>query len=318
MGKELFVGIDIGGTTVKPGVFTREGEKLGNLSVPTPPLVDEAGYGAVTRGIDELVASVGAEACDVRGIGLAAPCPIPADGNVKLVANMSLDLGGLSGALAAHYSRAAVRSVNDANAAAMGELWRGGAQGLSNCVLLTLGTGVGGGVIVDGRVVAGANGAAGEIGHICVNPAEPLTCGCGRHGCLEQYVSAKGMVRVYREECAKRGQEPVELSGATDTLSLFGAYQMGDEAAKAAVSVMCDRLGLALSIVAGVTDPERFVIGGGVAGALPLFHDELVERYRHYVLACSADTPIVAAQLGNSAGMYGAAYVGLLAHDEQA
>ena len=316
MAKELFVGIDIGGTTVKPGIFTREGEKLGNLSVPTPPLVDGRGYDAVTRGIDELVASVEAAGDEVLGIGLAVPCPIPADGDVKVVANLRLNLFGLQKALAKHFPKAVVRAVNDANAAAMGELWRGGAQGLSSCVLLTLGTGVGGGVVIDGRVAAGANGAAGEIGHICVNPSEPLECGCGRHGCLEQYVSAKGMVRVYREECAKRGQEPVELSGDTDTLSLFGAYQKGDEAAKAAVSLMCDRLGLALSIISGVVDPERYVLGGGVAGALPLFHDELEERFRHYVLSCSADTPIVAAQLGNNAGMFGAAYVGLLASEE--
>ena len=126
------------------------------------------------------------------------------------------------------------------------------------------------------------------------------------------------MVRVYREECAKRGQEPVELSGDTDTLSLFGAYQKGDEAAKAAVSLMCDRLGLALSIISGVVDPERYVLGGGVAGALPLFHDELEERFRHYVLSCSADTPIVAAQLGNNAGMFDAICVRLLVPEYQA
>ena len=313
MARKLYVGLDIGGTTVKQGVFTQEGDMLANLSLPTPPLVDEVGYAVVTDGIDRLVATVDAKPTDVCGIGLAAPCPIPADGNVRVIANMSLDLAGLKGALEAHCPGAATDCVNDANAAAMGELWRGSARGFESCVFITLGTGVGGGVVVGGNVAAGANGAAGEIGHICVNPAEPLACGCGRHGCLEQYVSAKGMVRVYREECAARGIEPVTLTGDTDTLGLFGAYQAGDEAAKAAVSLMCDRLGLALSIVSGVVDPDRYVLGGGVAGALPLFHDELVERFRHYVLSCSADTPVVAAQLGNDAGMYGAAYVGLLA-----
>lgn len=313
MAKELFVGIDIGGTSVKIGVFTRAGEMLGSISVPTPPIVDETGYAAVTGGIDKLLGSVAAGTDDVLGVGLAAPCPIPADGDIKVIANMSLNLFGLQQALEAHCAKAKVKYVNDANAAAMGELWRGGAQGLSSCVFITLGTGVGGGVVVDGQVAAGANGAAGEIGHICVNPAETLTCGCGRKGCLEQYVSAKGMVRVYREQCSKLGVEPVELSGDTDTLSLFGAYQKGDEAAKVAVSTMCDYLGLALSIVSGVTDPDKYVLGGGVSAALPLFHDELVERFRHYVLSCSADTPIVAAELGNDAGMYGAAYVGLLA-----
>lgn len=313
MGTKLYVGLDIGGTTVKVGAFSEAGERLGKLAVPTPPLVDEKGYGAVTDGISQLAASLEAAADDVRGIGLAVPAPVPADGNVQIVANMDLDLLGLKAALEAAFAGATVAYVNDANAAALGELWQGGACGLKSCVLITLGTGVGGGVVVDGKVVAGANGAAGEIGHITVNPAEPLECGCGRHGCLEQYASAKGMVRVYREECARLGTEPVALSGDTDTLSLFDAYKVGDEAAKAAVSLMCDRLGLALSIVSGVTDPERFVIGGGVAGGFDLFKDELAERYRHYVLGCCADTPIVVAELGNDAGIFGAAYEGLLA-----
>ena len=313
MGTKLYVGLDIGGTTVKVGAFSAEGERLGKLAVPTPPMVDAAGYQAVCDGISELASSLGAAAEDVLGVGLAVPAPVPADGNVQIVANMDLDLLGLKAALETAFGQAAVAYVNDANAAAMGELWQGGARGLTSCVLITLGTGVGGGVVVDGKVVAGANGAAGEIGHITVNPAEPLECGCGRHGCLEQYVSAKGMVRVYREECERRGLSPVELSGDTDTLSLFNAYKAGDEAAKAAVSLMCDRLGLALSIVSGVTDPERFVIGGGVAGGFDLFADELTERYRHYVLGCCAETPIVVAELGNDAGIYGAAYVGLLA-----
>lgn len=313
MGQELFVGVDIGGTSVKQGVFSKDGKMLGHISTPTPPLVDAAGFDAVSGGLAELVASVGGALEDVRGIGLAAPCPVPADGVVQVIANLSLDLLGLKAALEDTCPGASVAYVNDANAAAMGELWQGGGQGLASCVLITLGTGIGGGVVVDGHVIAGVNGAAGEIGHMCVNPTETVVCGCGRRGCLEQYASAKGLVRVYRQECAERGIEPVALTGDTDTLSLFSAYEAGDEAARAAVSNMCDKLGLALSLVANVIDPDRFVIGGGTAGALDLFHDELAERYSHYALACSAATPIVAAQLGNDAGMYGAAYMGLLA-----
>lgn len=316
MTKQLYVGLDVGGTTVKQGVFSPEGEMLGSLSVPTPPLVDGAGYLAVTNGLDQLVKSVDATIEEVLGIGLAVPCPVPAEGLPKFVANMKLDLIGMQNALEAHCPNAVVRYVNDANAAAMGEVWRGGAQGLSSCVMVTLGTGVGGGVVIDGKVCAGAFGAGGEIGHITVMDDEDEACGCGRHGCLEQYASAKGVVRLYRQECVKRGQAAVELSGPTDTLSLFGAWQAGDEAARAAVSTMCDRLGFALAMISCVVDPERYVIGGGVAGALPLFGDELRERYAHYALASSAETPIVAAQLGNDAGSYGAAYTSLLAAQE--
>lgn len=311
MNKEFFIGLDIGGTAVKQGIFTRAGEKLGNISAPTPPLDTRSGYDAVLHGIDELVSSVGGSVDDVRAIGLAVPCPIPANGHVGVIANLKLDLLALQHELELHCPSSIVTYVNDANAAAMGEVWRGGAQGLQSCVFITLGTGVGGGVVINGKVADGASGAAGEIGHICLNPSEPLTCGCGRHGCLEQYASARGIVRLYRDECARRGQTPTELVHDGDTLSLFGAYQTGSEAAKAAVSTMCDYLGLALSIVSGVVDPERYVLGGGVAGALPLFHDELEERFRHYVLSCCADTPIVSAELGNNAGMFGAAYVGL-------
>lgn len=316
MGKALYVGIDVGGTTVKPGVFTAEGELLGKSAVPTPPLLDETGFAAVTGGIDDLLASLSLTAVDVRGMGLAVPCPIPADGRVAVMANIKLDLLALAQALRAHYPDAAVTYNNDANAAAMGELWQGSAAGKASCVMVTLGTGVGGGVIIDGHVASGANGAAGEIGHMCVNPAEPLACGCGRHGCLEQYTSARGVVRLYREVCARRGVAGVEVKHDTDTLSVFEAYKAGDEAAREAVSTMCDKLGLGLSIVACTVDPDEFVIGGGVSGAFDLFADELTERYRHYALACSADAPISVSRLGNDAGIYGAAYLGLLAANE--
>lgn len=307
MAEELFVGIDVGGTSVKEGLVNREGEVLSKLSVPTPPLVDEVGYAAVVDGIKNLL---GAREEDVvlKGVGLAVPCPIPDDGNVKLIANLSLDLPGLRSALEAAFPEAAVVFLNDANAAALGELWRGAARGHRSMVFATLGTGIGAGVVVDGKVIGGANGAGGEIGHICVNPDETRTCGCGRKGCLEQYSSATGIVSTYKMECERRGTTPVELSGTSDSKSVFDAFSAGDEAAIAAVDTMARYLGFALGNIACTVDPEAFVLGGGVSAAGDLFLDRVVEYYRASTLSVCADIPIEIASLGNDAGLIGAAY----------
>ena len=311
MAEELFVGIDVGGTSVKEGLVNRNGEVLSKLSVPTPPLVDEAGYAAVIDGIKSLL---DAQEGDVvlKGIGLAVPCPVPDDGNVKLIANASIDLAGMGAALEAAFEGAAVAFVNDANAAALGEMWRGSALGHRSMALVTLGTGIGAGVVIDGKVIGGANGAGGEVGHTCVNPAEERVCGCGRRGCVEQYASATGVVNSYKMECEKRGTQPVELSGPSDSKSVFDAYQAGDEAAAAAVDTMVEYLGLALANLACTVDPEAIVLGGGLSAAGDLFLDKLIERFKYYTLSVCADTPIEVASLGNDAGLIGAAYAGLM------
>ena len=292
MAEELFVGIDVGGTTVKEGLVNREGKILSKLSVPTPPLVDEAGYAAVIDGIKSLLDAQDGDVV-LKGIGLAVPAPVPDDGDVKLIANASIDLQGLGAALRDAFGGAAVAFVNDANAAA-------------------LGTGSGAGGVVDGKVIGGANGAGGEVGHTCVNPAEERVCGCGRHGCLEQYASATGVVNTYKMECEKRGTQPVELAGPSDSKSVFDAYQAGDEAAAAAVDTMVEYLGLALANLACTVDTEAIVLGGGLSAAGDLFLGKLVERFKHYTLSVCADTPIEIASLGNDAGLIGAAYAGLM------
>ncbi len=310
---KLFVGLDVGGTSVKEGLFTEEGALIARASVPTPPLIDGTGYDAVCSGIDELVGQANATVEDVYGIGLAVPCPVPADGEIRLQANIQLNAPGLMRALETRCPHAAIKFGNDANAAAMGELWRGTARGKQSMVMVTLGTGVGGGVVVGGDVVEGFVGAAGEIGHLCMNPDEGRTCGCGGRGHLEQYASATGIVTSYRDECAKRGADPVELSGPSDSRAVFEAYAAGDEAAGAAVSTMCEYLGRALSVIAAVVDPEVFVLGGGVSNSASQYLDELYAAYRRYAISVCADTPIEIASLGNDAGIFGAAYMALRA-----
>ena len=308
MANELFAGIDVGGTSVKIGLVTATGEIVAKASVPTPPLVDEAGYAAVTGGVANVLAQAGVDAESLKGIGLAVPCPVPADGNISLIANLSLNLQGAQQALQAAFPASYVGFLNDANAAAMGELWQGAAAGHNSLVLLTLGTGIGAGVVCDGQVIAGANGAAGELGHVIVNPAETRQCGCGRYGCLEQYASATGIVSSYRMECEARGTDPVELSGPSDSRSVFQALAAGDEAAAAAVNTMAGALGFELANAACSFDPEVFVLGGGASASAEYFLGRTTEVFKKMTLSCCAETPITVASLGNDAGMLGAAY----------
>lgn len=308
MADELYVGIDVGGTSVKIGIMTKEGDVVAKAGVPTPPLVDEAGYTAVTDGVKSVLESAGVDASLLKGVGLAVPCPVPADGNISVIANLSLNLLGVHDALQASFPGVYVGFLNDANAAAMGELWRGAGAGYNSLVFVTLGTGIGAGVVCDGKVLAGANGAAGELGHVIVNPAETRQCGCGRYGCLEQYASATGIVNSYRMECEKRGCEPVELSGPSDSRSVFEALVAGDKAARAAVDTMAGALGFELANAACSFDPEVFVLGGGVSAGAEHYLDRVTEVFKKMTLSCCADTPITVASLGNDAGMLGAAY----------
>lgn len=305
------LGIDVGGTSIKVGLFTPDGELLEERKIPTPALVDEEAYAVVTSGIGRVLAAHDSEPADVIACGLDIPGPVADDGTVGFLPNIQLDAEGLVGAITAVFPRATVAFVNDANAAALGEMWGGAARGIDSFVLIALGTGVGGGVVTGGHLVAGAFGAGGEIGHITVERDEPLTCGCGRHGCLEQYASAKGVVRLYLEECERRGVTPVPVEHATDTLSVFKALANGDECAATSVDKMCDYLALAMSQISCVMDPELYLIGGGVAGAFATFAPRLRESFQKIALPTCRDVRIEAAGLGNQAAMYGCAYEAL-------
>lgn len=313
---DMVLGIDVGGTSIKVGLFTPEGELLEERKVPTPALVSPEAYEVVTEAIAKMLSAHDATTEDVVACGLDIPGPVADDGTVGLLANIELDPEGLVGAMNDVLPNATIAFVNDANAAALGEMWAGVAQGVSSYVLIALGTGVGAGVVVNGRLVAGAFGSGGEIGHMTVNYDEELVCGCGRRGCLEQYASAKGIVRLYLEACERRGVKPVEVEHATDTLSVFRALASGDECAKLAVDEMCDYLARVMAQVSCVIDPAMFLIGGGVAGAFATFAPELRERFRSYALATCRDARIEAAGLGNQAAMYGCAYEALRLRQE--
>ena len=305
--KQYYIGIDVGGTSVKEGLFDEDGNLLAKASVPTPPIVDAAGFAAVTEAIDQVVAKAQIPRAFVAGIGLAVPCPIPASGDAKVKANIAINLPELRVAIQEHCPDAVVKYENDANAAAMGEAWLGSAKGVQNVVMVTIGTGVGGGVIVNGDVVSGVVGAGGEIGHMCLNPEEERTCGCGGHGHLEQYSSATGVVRCMKKLLDANPDTACTLRGKDfEAKDVFDAARAGDALAAREVDEMASTLGMALANIAATTDPEMFMIGGGVARAGEVLFTPLVRHYKEYAFQSCKETPIKAASLGNDAGIYGA------------
>ena len=314
---EYVLGIDVGGTSIKLGLFSSKGDLLSEQKVKTPALDNDEGYETVSNAIRRIVHGQKASRDDVIACGLDIPGPVAEDGTVGFLANVSIDPEGLVQAINMCLPNATVAFVNDANAAALGEAWAGVAVGVSSFVLIALGTGVGAGVVADGKLVAGAFGAGGEIGHITVEPDEVLTCGCGRHGCLEQYASARGVVRLYLEECKARGVTPVNVEHETDTVSVFRAHAQGDECATLAIHKMCHYLGLAMAQVSCVVDPSMYLIGGGVAGSFATFASELRDSFEQYALPVSKGTRIEAASLGNQAAMYGCAYEALRLRNER-
>jgi len=308
--KEYAFGIDLGGTTAKVGLFTTAGELLEKWEVPTD--TSHAGehilanLAAAIRGKME---EKSLSAQQVEGVGIGVPGPVL---DSRVVPIVCANLGGwgernVSAQLSSLLDGIKVLVGNDANVAALGEIWMGAAKGCRSAVMVTLGTGVGGGVIVNGKVIDGVHGAGGEIGHITVNRHETATCGCGKHGCLEQYSSATGVVRCMKKLLEEDPDTPCVLRG-TDFVAkdVFDAARSGDVLAAREVDQMTATLGMALANIAAVVDPEMFLIGGGVARAGAVLFDPLTAHYRDTAFRSCRDIPIKAASLGNDAGIYGA------------
>lgn len=308
--KEYAFGIDLGGTTAKVGLFTTTGSLLEKWEVPTD--TSNAGehiLANLAAAIQNKMTEKGLTANEVEGVGIGVPGPIL---NASIVPIICANLGGfgncnIAAALSELLGGLTVKVGNDANVAALGEIWQGIAKGCSSAVMVTLGTGVGGGVIVDGKVIDGAHGAGGEIGHITVNPTETARCGCGKHGCLEQYSSATGVVRCMKKLLDENPDTPCVLRGTEFAAKdVFDAARSGDALAAREVDEMTSMLGMALANLAATTDPEMFMIGGGVARAGEVLFDPLVRHYKEFAFKSCRETPIKAASLGNDAGIYGA------------
>ena len=303
-------GIDIGGTTVKMGLFQEDGELLDKWEIKTR--TENQGE-AILPDIAQAVKAKMAEKKLVKeqiiGLGMGLPAPVTEDGIVQNTANLGWGYKEVTRELEELLDGMKVIPGNDANVAALGEMWKGGGKGHKNVIMVTLGTGVGGGIIVDGKIVAGAHGAGGEVGHACVDPEEEAVCNCGNHGCLEQMTSATGIVRLAKKYLASH-DTPSSLRERGESISakaVFDALKEGDAAAEAIVQEFSEYLGRALAVFACVVDPEVIVVGGGVSKAGQILIDGVAKYYREAAFIACKDTPIVLASLGNDAGIYGAA-----------
>lgn len=300
-------GVDIGGTTVKIGLFTTEGELLEKWEIKTrTENHGETILPDVAESLQNKMQEKNIRKSEVDGIGIGIPAPVMEDGVVQKTANLGWGHKEVTREMK-ELTGIPVAAGNDANMAALGEMWLGAGKGQKNMIMVTLGTGVGGGIIVNGKPLAGSHGAGGEIGHFCVNEEETETCGCGNTGCLEQYASATGISRLARRRL-ERDDSPSSLRGSEiSAKAVFDALKEGDAVAKEIVEEFGSYLGHALAAIAVITDPSVIVIGGGVSKAGEILL-EYVEKYFHEkAFFANQDTRFVLAQLGNDAGICGAA-----------
>lgn len=305
---KLCFGIDIGGTSVKIGLFTIKGEVLDKWEVVTRK--ENHGVNVLGDIIGSLNEKMGEKSIlheDIKGIGIGVPGPITADGTVLKCSNLGWDIFNVAEEVT-RLTGFKTKVANDANVAALGEMWKGGGKGYKNVIMVTLGTGVGGGVIINGEILPGNNGAAGEIGHITVNYDEENTCGCGKKGCVEQYASATGIVREAKK-LLDFSDQPSTLRNIEklSAKSIFDASREGDKLAREAVDILGRSLGIVLSHVAAIVDPEVFVIGGGVSKAGEELITLIKHYYEQYVIYALKNKNFKLAELGNDAGIYGAA-----------
>ncbi len=305
--KNYCFGIDVGGTTVKMGLFQTDGQLVEKWEIPTRTeeggkaiLPDIAAY-AMAKLVEKDISRE-----DVAGIGIGVPGPIDADGVVPHTANLGWGYKEVTKELS-ELTGVTCKGGNDANVAALGEMWKGAAAGHRSGVMVTLGTGVGGGIIIDGRIVVGTNGAGGEIGHIHVDDSIPWLCGCGNQGCLEQVASANGIVRLAKWMQETETKETVLDLETMTAKEVWDAVKDGDAFACEVAERFGKYLGLALANIASTVDPEVFVIGGGVSKAGPVILDYIKKYYLKYTFKGCRDAEFVLATLGNDAGIYGSA-----------
>jgi glucokinase len=300
-------GIDIGGTSVKMGFFNAEGTLLEHWEIPTR--IEENGK-YILPDIAEAVLTKMKEKSIVKeniiGVGIGTPGPVDESGVVHKAVNLGWGVINLKEELQKLVG-VTVKAGNDANVAALGEMWQGGGQGFENVVLATIGTGLGGGIIINGKILTGSIGAAGEIGHIHMVDEEEEECGCGNYGCLEQYTSATGIVRLAKRKLASSDKASTLRSVTVDSKVVFDAVKAGDVLAIEVAEEFGEYLGKGLAAIAGVCNPEVFVIGGGVSKAGPILIDFIQKYYIKYVFHGSRDAKFKMATLGNKAGIYGAA-----------
>lgn len=304
------IAADVGGTSVKLGLFGSDAQLMDKWEIPTNTQ-DNGSHilPDITASVRQRTAQLGLDLHHTAGMGIGVPGPVDEAGVVNGCVNLGwgrFDLTAELSRLLPELSRFA--AANDANAATLGELWQGGGKGYTDAVMLTLGTGVGGGVVHGGKILPGANGAAGEVGHMTVEPTETALCGCGKRGCLEQYASANGVVflakRMLTQYATPSPLRDIPNFSAKDICDLA---RQGDALSRQILDRWGRYLGLSMSYIACTIDPQVFLIGGGMSRAGEILLQAIEPHYRTFAFHASANTPIVLAQLGNDAGIYGCA-----------
>ena len=306
MNAHVGFGVDLGGTTCKLGLFDADGSLLENWEIPTDT-TDNGGR--ILPDIAEAIRGKLSErqipAESVLGIGIGVPGAVDRAGTV----NRCVNLGWGVVPVAQELNRLTGLRVlvgNDASVAALGESWKGSGAGHDSVVLLTLGTGIGGGIVLDGRLVNGFHGAAGEFGHILADPDETEACSCGKRGCIEQYASATGIVRY-----TKRVLNQTQLESTLRTQPNFTAKDVldaakaGDPAALTAARAAFEKLGTVIAGICNAIDPEVVLLGGGVSRAGEILLALIRPTFEQAAFHACRDTKILLATLGNDAGIYG-------------
>ena len=289
-------GIDLGGTTVKIAYFDETGEMLQKWEIPT--VTTDGGKHIlphIAASIRDFINAYQINETAILGMGIGVPGPVSGKGVVNKCVNLGWGVFNIAEQLA-ELTGFPVKAGNDANVAALGEYWKGGGQGCDNMVFATLGTGVGGGIVIEGKLLHGAHGSGAEIGHMVLNRNETATCGCGKHGCVEQYCSAPGIVRL----AGLHGMQNVTCK------DIFDAAKAGDKVALEVMDEYYEYLGEFLGSLCSVVDPEVVVLGGGVSKAGQMLLDGVEPRFHKYVFHAASGVKFALASLGNDAGAYGA------------
>ena len=307
--KPYAFGVDIGGTTIKMGFFSTDGKFIDHWEIPTR--TENGGEKVlpdIARSIKKKLKDSALSLDDLEGVGVGVPGPVLSNGVVNKCVNLGWGVVDVRRQLSSLLDGVDVEVGNDANVAALGEQWNGGGKGNANVVMVTLGTGVGGGIILNGRILAGANGAAGEIGHMKVRDNETAVCGCGKKGCLEQYSSATGVVRLAKLALAANptAVTPLKDLDPLTAKDVFDYAKTGDEFSLSIVDIVGKMLGEAIAHITCVVDPDVIVIGGGVSKAGQILLDAVEKYYRPAAFHASSGIDFKLAVLGNEAGMYGA------------
>ena len=304
--KKYIFGVDLGGTSVKLGLFDKDGKLIEKWEIPTRKeengkyILEDIAQTILKKAKEKKISE------EIIGIGIGVPGPVREDGVVKGCVNIGWEEINVTEELEKKTGYP-VKAGNDANVAALGELWQGGGKGFQNLVMVTLGTGVGGGIILNGKILAGVNGAAGEIGHMPVVYEETEYCNCGKKGCLEQVASASGIVKEMKKILASSTKDSVFRDQQISAKAVFDAIKEKDELAQEAGERLGKYLGIALAHITAVIDPEIIVIGGGVSKAGDVLLELIQKYYMEKAFLPSRSVKFALATLENDAGIYGAA-----------